>query len=60
MYGQAKKAFLMNIGRFEFNWFMLIALLVLIASFIVLYKTRFGRASPPAGISSSAHRPARP
>ena len=21
MYGQAKKAFLMNIGRFEFNWF---------------------------------------
>ena len=42
MYGQAKKAFLMNIGRFEFNWFMLIALLVLIASFIVLYKTRFG------------------
>lgn len=28
MYGQAKKAFLMNIGRFEFNWFMLIALLV--------------------------------
>ncbi len=42
VYGQAKKAFLMNIGRFEFNWFMLIALLVLIASFIVLYKTRFG------------------
>lgn len=42
MYGQAKKAFLMNIGKFEFNWFMLIALLVLIASYVVLYKTRFG------------------
>lgn len=41
-YGQAKKAFLMNIGRFEFNWFMLIALLILIASYIVLYKTKFG------------------
>jgi simple sugar transport system permease protein len=42
VYGQAKKAFLVNIGGFEFNWFMLIALLVLIASYIVLYKTRFG------------------
>ena len=42
VYGQAKKAFLMNIGSFEFNWFMLIALLVLIASYIVLYKTKFG------------------
>ena len=42
MYGQAKKAFLVYIGKFEFNWFMLIALLVLIASYIVLYKTKFG------------------
>ena len=41
-YGEAKKAFLVNIGGFEFNWFMLIALLVLIASYIVLYKTKFG------------------
>ena len=32
----------MDIGGFEFNWFMLIAFLVLIASYIVLYKTRFG------------------
>ena len=31
-----------NIGSFEFNWFMLVAFLVLIASYIVLYKTRFG------------------
>lgn len=42
MYGQAKKAFLVYIGKFEFNWFMLIALLVLIASYVVLYKTKFG------------------
>ena len=41
-YGQAKKAFLMNIGRFEFNWFMLITLVLLVASYVVLYKTRFG------------------
>ena len=41
-YGQAKKAFLIYIGSFEFNWFMLISLLVLIAAYIVLYKTRFG------------------
>ncbi|MDE5698106.1 MAG: ABC transporter permease [Lachnospiraceae bacterium] len=42
VYRQAKKSFLVNIGSFEFNWFMLIALLVLIASYIVLYKTKFG------------------
>lgn len=42
VYGQAKKAFLVNIGSFEFNWFMLIAVLALIASYIVLYKTKFG------------------
>lgn len=41
-YGEAKRAFIVNIGKFEFNWFMLIAFLVLIASYIVLYKTKFG------------------
>ena len=41
-YGQQKPAFLVNIGGFEFNWFMLIALIVLAAAFIVLYKTKFG------------------
>ena len=41
-YGHAKKAFIGNIGKFEFNWFMLIALLVLIAAYVVLYKTKFG------------------
>ena len=41
-YGQAKKAFLMNIGRFEFNWFMLITLVLLVVSYVVRYKTKFG------------------
>ena len=41
-YGPAKKLFLVNIGGFEFSWFMLITLLLLIASYITLYKTRFG------------------
>lgn len=41
-YGHAKKAFLVNIGKFEFNWSMLIALLVLIGAYVILYKTKFG------------------
>lgn len=41
-YKHAKKAFLVNIGKFEFSWFMLLALILLIVSFIVLYKTKFG------------------
>ena len=42
VYGEAKKAFVVSIGRFEFNWFMLIAFLALAASWVVLYKTKFG------------------
>ena len=41
-YINAKKAFIVNIGGFEFNWFMLLALLALIGSWVSLYKTRFG------------------
>ena len=37
-----KKAFLVNIGGFEFNWFMLLALIALVVSYVTLYKTRFG------------------
>ena len=37
-----KKAFLVNLGGFEFNWFMLLAVIALIVSYIVLYKTKFG------------------
>ena len=41
-YAGAKKAFLVNIGSFEFNWFMLIAIIALAFAYIMLYKTRFG------------------
>ena len=41
-YVAEKQAFLVNIGDFEFNWFSLIALVALIGSYVVLYKTRFG------------------
>lgn len=41
-YINAKKAFLVRIGGFEFNWFMLVAFIALVVSYVVLYKTRFG------------------
>lgn len=41
-YIEEKKAFIVNIGGFEFNWMMLVAVLVLIIAYIVLYKTKFG------------------
>ena len=37
-----KKAFLVNINGFEFNWFMVLAVIALIAVAVMLYKTRFG------------------
>ena len=37
----AKKAFLLVEG-YEFNWFMPLALCLLILSYVILYKTRFG------------------
>ena len=41
-YIEPKQKFLVNLGGFEFNWFMLMAVIALIVSIIVLYKTRFG------------------
>ena len=41
-YIASKKALIVNINGFEFNWFMLVAFLLLAASYILLYKTRFG------------------
>ena len=41
MYVEAKKAFIMVEGT-EFSWFMILAVILLIASYIILYKTRFG------------------
>ncbi len=41
-YNEPKKKFLVSIGNFEFNWFMLITVIILVISFFVLYKTKFG------------------
>ncbi len=41
-YVDQKKAFYFNVGSMELSWFMVIALVLLIISHIVLYKTRFG------------------
>ena len=41
-YIQAKDLFIVRLGSFEFNWFMLVAVICLVVSFFVLYKTRFG------------------
>jgi len=41
-YIASKKALIVNINGFEFNWFMLLAFVLLIAAYILLYKTRFG------------------
>ena len=41
-YITAKKAFIVNIGGFEFNWFMALAVVLLIVSYVLLNKTRFG------------------
>jgi simple sugar transport system permease protein len=41
-YTHTKDLLLVRIGSFEFNWFMLVAVICLVVSFIALYKTRFG------------------
>ena len=41
-YTQAKDLFIVRLGAFEFNWFMLVAVICLAVSFVMLYKTRFG------------------
>ena len=41
-YIEAKKSFIVSIGSFEFNWFMVVAVLALVFAFVTLYKTRFG------------------
>jgi Uncharacterized ABC-type transport system, permease component len=41
-YVSQKKAFIVNIGSFQFNWFMIIAVIALIIAYVTLYKTRFG------------------
>ena len=41
-YTHAKDLFIVRFGSFEFNWFMLVAVICLVVSFVALYKTRFG------------------
>ena len=41
-YIDQKKAFLVNLGGFEFNWFMLVTVILLVCSYVLLYKTRLG------------------
>ncbi len=41
-YTHSKDLFIVRLGEFEFNWFMLIAFVCLIISYVALYKTRFG------------------
>ena len=42
VYTAAKDLFIVRLGTFEFNWFMLVAVVCLVVSFVVLYKTKFG------------------
>ena len=41
-YTHTKDLLLVRLGDFEFNWFMLVALVCLIISYVTLYKTKFG------------------
>ena len=41
-YTTTKDLLVVRLGDFEFNWFMLVAVLCLAASFVALYRTRFG------------------
>ena len=41
-YPVEKQSFLVYINGFEFNWFMVITLVLLIAAYVTLYKTKFG------------------
>lgn len=41
-YVRARKMFILNIKGFEFNWFMLIAVIAVIVVAVLLYRTKFG------------------
>ena len=41
-YVRARKMFIVNINGFEFNWFMLIAVIAVIVVAVMLYRTKFG------------------
>ena len=41
-YVNARKMFIVNINGFEFNWFMLVAVLAVVLVYLLLYKNRLG------------------
>jgi len=41
-YVNARKLFIVNINGFEFNWFMLVAVIAVLLVYFLLYKSRFG------------------
>ena len=41
-YVHTKDLFLVRLGNFEFSWFMLAAVICLVVSYVLLYKTKFG------------------
>ena len=41
-YVHSKDMFLVRLGNFEFSWFMLVAVICLVVSYVLLYKTKFG------------------
>ena len=41
-YTQAKDLLIVRLGNFEMNWFMIVAAVLLVVSYVVLFKTRFG------------------
>ena len=41
-YVVAREKFMVSIGGFEFNWFMLLVVVAVVVVYILLYKTKFG------------------
>ena len=41
-YVAAREKFMVSIGGFEFNWFMLLVVIAVVVVYILLYKTKFG------------------
>lgn len=41
-YVEQKKAFVININGFEFSWFMVLTVVLVIVAYVLLYKTKFG------------------
>lgn len=41
-YIDQKNALIIHIGNYEFNWFIVISVIALVAAYLALYKTKFG------------------